>query len=290
MKCKCGKKAIYFDKVICEKHFLEYYTKKVSGTISKFRLFQKDDRIAVAVSGGKDSLSAIHVLSKLNYNVTALAVDEGIFGYREHTLKTLKQFCANYGITLKIYSFKEEFGTTLDKMHNSSNKCTTCGVLRRYILNKYSRGYDVLVTGHNLDDEAQAVLMNLFKNNLSILARLGPVSGQNRLDKFTKRVKPLYYCYEEENIIYSVLNKFSVDFKECPYIAYSFRAKVRNLLNTLEEKYKGTKQNIIDNFLSILPELKENSICKSFTYCKKCGDPSANEICNACALLLKLNK
>ena len=135
-------------------------------------------KIAVATSGGKDSLAMLYLLNKHYKNVEAIAIDEGISGYRADTLKALIDFCDKNKIKYHIYSFMSEFGKTLDKMmKKQENPCTVCGILRRQLLNKYSRGFDKLSIGHNRDDEAQSILMNLLKNNLEISARLGPFVG-----------------------------------------------------------------------------------------------------------------
>jgi tRNA(Ile)-lysidine synthase TilS/MesJ len=174
-----------------------------------------DDRVCVAVSGGKDSMSLLYVLNKKKYNVTALAIDEGIGDYRDKTLKTMKNFCVKNKIPYKIVSFKKEFGKTLDKImeQHKERPCTICGVFRRYLLNSRSCGFDVLATGHNMDDEAQAILMNLIKTNISLFHRLGPVSGYIKSRKFTKRVKPFYFCLEKEIMVYSFLNNLNSEFK-----------------------------------------------------------------------------
>jgi uncharacterized protein (TIGR00269 family) len=219
-------------------------------------------------------------------------IDEGIKRYRDKTLIDLKRFCAENKINLKIVSFRKEFGKTLDDIIKSKKlkikPCNICGTLRRYLLNKYSRGFDVIVTGHNLDDEAQAVMMNLFRNQIDVLARLGPKTGISLQKNFTQRVKPLYFCSEKESAIYALLMGFDVSFNECPYVVESYRADIRDLLNDYESRHKGTKLNIVSSFLKILPKLKARYANSSPTTCSVCGEPSSKDVCNACALVEKI--
>lgn len=288
VKCSfCGSNAVYMsDKGYCDKHFVKYFENKVKSTIKKYKLFRENDKIIVACSGGKDSTTVLYLLNKL-FKVEAIAIDEGIKGYRKHTLIDLKQFCKQHEIPLHIYSFKQEFGFNLDKIKDENRICMHCGVLRRYLLNKKSRGFDKLTTGHNLDDEAQSILMNLFKTNIGSLVRLGPISGVVKDPKFVPRVKPLYLCTEKETFIYSRLMQFDINYAECPYAITSFRAGVRDALNDYEQSNPGSKANLVENFLSLIPRLKKEyaKSKRTFGYCKLCGEPSTLNICNACYLV-----
>jgi len=287
MNCAfCSGKAIY--QTYCKKHFLINFEKKVRATIKRFDLISKDNKVAIAVSGGKDSMSLLFILHKFGYKVTAIAIDEGISGYREKTLATLREFCKIRQIELKIISFREVFEKTLDQIVHDNRPCTVCGVFRRYLLNKYSKGFDVIATGHNMDDEAQAIIMNLIKNNFTLFHRLGPISGNTKSEKFTKRVKPMYFCLEKEIRIYSYLNNLKTDFVECPYVKDSFRLRIRDILNDLEYNKPHTKKNVIDWYLKNKRTVSGGN--KQFVTCKKCGEPSTLEICNACHLMLKINK
>jgi tRNA(Ile)-lysidine synthase TilS/MesJ len=212
---KCKKKCVSSSPNYCKEHFISYFEEKVSHTIKKFSLIKKSERVAVAVSGGKDSMSLIYLLNKFGYNVSAVAVDEGISGYRDRTLEHMKRFCGKNKISYKIVSFKKYFGNTLDNIikKNTILPCSVCGVFRRRLLKLYSEDFDVLATGHNMDDECQAIVMNLLKTNISLLSRLGPVSGGKKKKEFTKRVKPFYLCSEKEIMIYSFLNRLNTDLR-----------------------------------------------------------------------------
>ena len=209
----------------CKKHFINYFEDKVFKTINRFQLLGRNEKICVAASGGKDSLTVLYLTKKYleknglpTNNLFALAIDEGIDNYREKTLIDLKKFCLGHSIPLQVVSFQEELGKTLDYayplINRDANKkpCNVCGVWRRYLLNRYARklGADKLVTGHNLDDEAQAIVMNLFKANTKLAARLGPISGIEENVLFTQRVKPLYLCAEKEVRLYALLKGFQI--------------------------------------------------------------------------------
>ncbi len=288
MRCsKCNGRAVFEEPRLCEKHFTEEFENTVKRTIRKFGLIKKGERVAVACSGGKDSSVLLHVLKKLGYNVTAIAVDEGIKGYRDRTLRDLREFCSKEGVELRIHSFREEFGGGLDAMKRKSheNPCTLCGVWRRKILNKAARGFDVIAAGHNLDDECQSIIMNLLTNKTDVLARLGPVTGVVESKGFSKRVKPLYFLAEKEVMAYSFLNSISTDFTECPYAHLSFRSAVRDELNRLEARKRGTKKRTVYEFLKILPKLKEQHRKGAVSVCGKCGEPSSGRECKSCRIL-----
>ena len=288
----CKKNAVFLSPLLCKEHFIYYFEKKVEGTIKKFGLINKKERAVVAVSGGKDSMSLLYVLNKKGYNVTALAIDEGIADYREETLETMKKFCTKNGVPYRVVSFKKEFGKTLDEIMilHKERPCSVCGVFRRYLLNKYSKGFDVLATGHNMDDEAQAILMNLIKTNISLFNRLGPVSGKMKSKKFTRRVKPFYFCSEKEIMVYSFLNNLNTGFNECPNVEFAFRLRIRDILNQISTKKPEIKRKIIDWFLKNKEE-KDNSLHEEdVSECDTCGEASAKGICSACAFMKKINK
>ncbi|MBU0757961.1 MAG: TIGR00269 family protein [Nanoarchaeota archaeon] len=291
MKCLlCSKKSVYLNPCLCKDHFITYFEDKVADTIKRFKLIKKNERVIAATSGGKDSLTVLYLLHKFGYNPIALIIDEGIEGYRDNTVEDLRAFCEKLSIEVRYVSFKDEFRFTLDSVlkNKEENPCTVCGILRRYLLNTHSRGFDVIATGHNLDDESQAVLMNLLRNNIPLLARLGPVSGMKSENKFTKRIKPLYFCTEKEVMAYSILKNIQHDFNECPYVTDSYRLKIREFLNDFEKDNKGTKHALIKSYLGIEKRLKIEFMDTGAGSCSICSEPSAREVCNACQLIERL--
>ena len=289
--------SLYSGEKLCKNHFIEYFENKVFKTIRQFRLVDKEENLGVALSGGKDSLTILHILDKLSkenpkIKVNAIAIDEGIAGYRDKTLITAKKFCDENKIFLNIFSYKEEFGLTLDEMLKilDVKPCTICGIFRRYLLNKKSRELKLtkLATGHNLDDECQSIMMNQMRNDLKASARLGPKVGLINSDLFVQRIKPLYLCTEKEVTTYAFLNGLLDNFNECPNAVHSFRAQVRDSLNDLENKFPGTKYSIVNSFLQTLPFLKEKFKGGEIKICKNCNEHAANDVCNACIYVEKL--
>ncbi len=276
---------------LCKNCFIRYFEKKVLKTIRQFNLIDKGDNIAVAASGGKDSTVVLYLLKNLlkdrTLKIQAIAIDEGIHDYRDKSLEFLKEFCKKNNIKLNIYSYKKEFGKSLDEILKTYKKipCSICGVLRRYLLNKKSKELNVnkLVTGHNLDDESQSILMNNFRNNLKISARLGPITGIKIDKRFIKRIKPLYLVSEKEVTTYAYLKELMTKFNECPHDTDSYRAQIRDMLNEFEAKYEGTKNGIVISFLEMLPMLKNNyKETAEIKSCKICDEPCSQEICMAC--------
>ncbi len=291
MKCKiCNDKAVMNG--FCSKHYVEWFENQVFKTIKDYQLLSPDEKIAVAVSGGKDSKSLLYILSK-KFNVTAIAIDEGIPGYRDVLLEGLRQFCKDLGVKLKVYSFKQEFGLTLReivdsrKFKNSGLKpCSVCGVFRRYLLNKHAKSFDKLATAHNLDDEVQTVIMNVFKNNKDLLLRIGPITSKKK--GFVQRAKPFYFLKEKQVAAYAFLKGFLPRFNECPF-SYGLRSNVARLVNNLEVKMPGFKKNFIQAFLKI-KQLAAKQGFESFNnVCKVCGEPSSKPVCKTCELVLRFN-
>lgn len=181
-------------------------------------------------------------------------------------------------------------GILKEKGYNLTS-CSVCGVLRRNIINKFAREnkFNLVVTGHNLDDEAQAFLMNVFTNKMAVTARLGPKTGILKTKVFVPRVKPLYFCTEEEVTIYSKLIGLDVIYEHCPCRVNVLRAEVGEILNKFEKNHPGSKHAIINSFLDIIPILKkEYKIKTPINICKHCGEPTSKTVCRVCDILKKL--
>ena len=283
---------------LCKKHFNIYFEKKVRKTIRIYNMLDKNDIIGVAISGGKDSMSLLYILNKIfkptKVKLIALSIDEGIKGYRDPNFKFVKLFCKKNKIKLHTFSFKKEFGKTLDEIKKKDSEtipCTFCGVFRRKILNNKALelGVNKLATGHNLDDEAQTILMNQFRKNTRASAVLGPVTGIVNDPRFVRRIKPFYFLTEKEITAFAFLNNILDKYVECPNAKLGYRNSVLELLNEFEKRYPGTKYNIVSSFLSTLPLIKEGFKEKTINSCKKCGAAASKDICQACVLLDELN-
>jgi len=274
--------------------FVQQFEKKVKNTVREHRLANKKDKIIVACSGGKDSTTTLYLLDKFGYKVEALIIDLLIGEWSEKNLENLKEFCKKSEIKLHVINMRKEFGCSICYIRAGIQEkaklknCTICGVVKRWLMNKKARelGATKLATGHNLDDEAETLLMNLFTGNPELTCRLGPKGGLVKNKKFVQRIKPLYLCTNAEIRRYSKKMKFPVLYDPCPCSTESFRREVRNWLAELEKRHGELKTPLVENFLEILPALRKN--CKQdkgVRLCKTCGEPSKNEICKRCKLI-----
>jgi len=299
--CGGGEAIVLQQGALCGECFIQYFQKKVYRTIRQHRLFSKSDVLCVACSGGKDSLAALYLINELakkqRQKIFALGVDEGVAGYREKQLDDMAEFCKKYDIDYSIVSFKDEFGHTIEDLMKIARKkkldvsqCALCGILRRRLLNSHAKrqGATKIITGHNLDDEVQTFLMNLFKGGIELAARMGPATGAVAHGGFVPRVKPLYFCTEEETTVYTKLMKFSVLYERCPYRKDSYRDYVDNVIQQTEKDYKGTKTSIIQNLMKMQPLLKKEFSKGKIPDCGLCGEPSGRGVCAACGMLAKL--
>ena len=168
------------------------------------------------------------------------------------------------------------------------NNCLICGIIKRWLLNKKTREMkaDKIVTGHNLDDAAETFMMNLLKGNMRLNIGQGPATGVIKDKKFVPRIKPLYFCLNEEVKRYSDIKKFPVLYDECPCSVEVFRKKIRRNLTELEKKNPQVKINIVNNFINLLPSLKKKyKTTEKLNYCTACGEPSRKDFCKMCELV-----
>ncbi len=271
---------------------------RVKKTIKEHGLLRKSDKIIVACSGGKDSTSVLYFLKKFGYDVEALHLDLIIGERSEKNLKGLKKFCKSLGVKLHVVNIRGQIGCSICyarkgiQAKKRLSNCMICGVVKRWVLNKKARELKgtKLVTGHNLDDEAENVLMNLMKGNVELGASLGPKTGVVEDKRFVQRVKPLYFCSNSEVREFSRKMQFPVIYEACPCLVGTLRKKVRGLLAELEKASKGVKMKIVRNFLEVLPLLKKKVGKGKLRECGKCGEPSRRDVCKRCELLGILRK
>jgi uncharacterized protein (TIGR00269 family) len=269
------------------------FEQKVKQTIRKYNLLKKSDKVMVAISGGKDSMTVLYLLKKFGYNVSALHINLEMGRWSEAHLNNIKKFCKELKVPLTVYSVRKELGRSMCSIKSivkskaKLQDCTICGIIRRWLINKKARqlGATKIVTGHNLDDASQTVLMNYFKGNLFIGLNEGPKVGVTQDKMFVQRVKPLYFIPEKEVENYSRTMKFPVIYERCPCVVGAYRHKIRGMLDEMQKTNSAIKENIVNSFLKILPSLRKKVSTGKPLYCKTCGEPGRNEICRACSIM-----
>ena len=269
--------------------------KKVRETISKYKLMKKKDKVIVALSGGKDSTSVLYILKKLGYDVHGLMIDLYLGEWSDIHRKNMTRFCEELNVPLTVVDLKKEIGqgicfvkAVLAKKKGLTG-CTVCGIIKRWILNRWARklGADVIVTGHNLDDEAQNVLMNFLKGNVELGAGMGPATGMQNVKSrtrnvgFIQRVKPLFFVPEGEILKYAKEKKFDILYDRCPCALGTYRVDTREWMRgALSDK---EKLGIVEGFMGVARKLRvedEREIRK----CEECGEVSRGRVCKACAI------
>jgi uncharacterized protein (TIGR00269 family) len=257
-------------------------------------MLEYNDHIAVAVSGGKDSLTLLHLLVKLEErfprsDLTAVCVDEGIDGYRNEALELAKTACAKLGVKQLVVTYRELFGTTTDEIARSKlgqTPCAYCGVFRRKAINKAADmvGATKIATAHNLDDEAQTVLLNMLHGDPLRIPRSGPILNDPR-GKFLPRIKPLCDIPEKEIVFYAYLTGIQFQSVACPHGHEALRNDIRSFLNQMEVKHPGTKYTLLRSAERLRTQMGEDLTFPELHECIKCRDPTPHELCEACVML-----
>jgi uncharacterized protein (TIGR00269 family) len=292
----------YSGEKLCRRCFAKSFEDKVRATIAKYDMLEYDDRIAVAVSGGKDSLSLLHVLVKIERSfpkasLVAVSVDEGIKGYRDMALKVAADNCKKIGVEHYVVSFKELYGYTQDeivkrlKMEEKTEltPCSYCGVLRRKALNIATREVKAnkIATAHMLDDETQTILLNILHGDPLRIAREKSITDKVH-PKLVQRIKPFCEIPERETTIYAYIKKIRFQDMPCPYASQAMRNDIRVFLNRMEHKHAGTKFTIFKSVEKIRPAIEKIARKEKLNECSKCGEPTTERICKACQMLQQL--
>jgi cytoplasmic tRNA 2-thiolation protein 1 len=295
----------YSGEFLCKKCFINSIEYKAKRTISKYSMIRHGDTIAVAVSGGKDSLVLLNVLKNTLANqdsrLVAITVDEGIRGYRDESLSIVKNFCGSIGVENKIMSFSELFGLSMDKAmevrpSEKISSCSMCGTFRRRALDLLAEscGANVVATGHNLDDYVQTFLINLFAGDVERIGWTYPEPVEYGLSELRK-IKPLMEIYEREIVLYAIHMNIPFQSEECPYKDESIRSAFRNHLNNLEKIHPGIKYNAYSSILKIAKKVKTASsidaldvshgVQQEHKRCIICNRDSSNTVCSVCRTL-----
>ncbi|AAC07321.1 TIGR00269 family protein [Aquifex aeolicus] len=294
-KCRiCGKKAIIYMPhhrlALCREHFVEWFEKYTERTIKEFKMFTKKDKVLVAISGGKDSLALWHVLRKLGYEADGLYINLGIGEYSEKSKEKVLKFAEKINGKAIIVDLKEELAGIPELVKITSREaCSVCGLVKRYNFNKVAKehGYNVIATGHNLDDEASALLANVLNWNEKYLGRKYPVLEEEA--GFVRKVKPFCKFTEKETALYALLNGIDFIEEECPFSEDATSVFYKKILNEIEERSPGTKLRFyLDYLRKIYPKFRKEEEKKELQPCKVCGEPTVGEICPVCRLREKV--
>lgn len=287
---------------LCKECFFQIFEDEIHETIVNHRLFDPGDHVAIGASGGKDSTVLAYIMKLLNdrhnygLKLTLLSIDEGITGYRDDSLKTVERNKMQYGLPLKVLGYEELYGWTMDKIVRAvgmKNNCTVCGVFRRQALDRGATllGCSKLVTGHNADDVAETVLMNLLRGDINRIERSMDITtgGCNQNEFTMPRAKPFKYIYEKEIVLYAHFKKLEYFCTECIYAPNSYRGHAREFLKDLESIRPSAIIDIIKSGDSMQLGNKAKEKLPDQMVCTRCGYMSSQEVCKACKILEGLN-
>ena len=306
MRCrKCGEKAVINMRQhrlsLCKHHYLEWLPNHVLKFIEKYEMFSDHDRVLVAVSGGKDSLALWDILWKLGFHTEGLYIDLGIIAkiaYSNRSMKFAHEFADQRNLILHLADIKRDYGESIPEISARTRRgrdkpCSLCGLIKRYIMNRFALDgqYDVLVTAHNLDDEAAILLANTLDWSLEFLARGEPVLPSK--PGFLKKVKPFCRTYEREAAAYTILRDIAYMRDECPFSINSKQLYYKKYLNEWEENRPGTKLRFYLNYLNAIaqgafPTRQASAQQLAQQRCPQCGQPTnTGSLCAFCKLFNK---
>lgn len=307
MKCrKCENKASIHMRqhklALCKEHYLEWIPEQTEKFIKKYQMFTHEEKILVAVSGGKDSLSLWDILVRLGYKADGvylgLGIDEGI-NYSHESQRLCEKFADEHNLKLHVVDIEKEYGQSIPMLAQSSHRgygkpCAVCGLAKRHEMNRIARdlGYDVLATGHNLDDEAAVLFGNTLSWASEFLLRQGPVLPEK--NGLARKVKPLCRFYEREMTAYALLSGIEYIYEECPFAEGSKSIFYKETLNQLETTRPGAKLIFYLGFLEARKSgelfIEKNVEAGVLHDCPKCGQPTSTpDFCSFCRMIEKAN-
>jgi len=272
-------------------------------------MLNRNDKIVIGLSGGKDSISLLYNLIRIQektYNsepIVAVSIDEGIDNYRKQSIDSASKFCESNNIEHRIISFKERIGYTLDELIEKKKKesvknryaCNYCALMRRRLLNDEARelGADVLALGHNLTDIAETFLMNILFNRLKLIANqyIFKELDTETNKFFIKKITPLMRIPEEEIFLYANIKKFDYYPSHCPYrdLDPILRKRVLEFIQICKKYSPEIEFNLFKSFSELSEILYKNIISVRNKHCNVCGYPSAiSDICNYCKFIKEL--
>jgi uncharacterized protein (TIGR00269 family) len=309
MKCRvCGQKAVINMRQhklsLCKNHYLEWIPEQTERFIEKYEMFTREEKVLVAVSGDKDSLSLWDILQRLDVQADGLYICLGIDDIRPQTDVDLRysyesqclteNFAAERNLKLHIVDVQKEYGATIPEFALKSQRgrgkpCSVCGLVKRHVMNRVARdfGYDVLATGYNLDDETAVLFGNTLTWAGEYLLRQGPMLPG--IPGLACKVKPLIRIYEREMLAYALLRGIEYIYDECPFSVGSTSILYKQLLNRLESEHPGAKQSFYQYFLKVHKSgflTGREEIQTELHLCPNCGQPtSAPGLCSFCRMV-----
>src|SRR5579884_3707464 len=255
----------------CNDHFVEFFDRQVERAIDEDRMFTRQDRVLVAVSGGKDSLALWDVLRRLGYQATGMYINLGIGEYSQESQRKAVAYAESHGAELLLVDLPGVYGMGVEELARFSGRvsCSACGLSKRYLFNKVALegGFSVVATGHNLDDEAAVLLGNLLHWQVEALARQAPVLPSTH-PHLVKKVKPLYRIAERETAAYAIIRGIDYIVDECPNSLGARSLLYKEALNLLEQGRPLVQGREA-------PELHA---------CLHCGQPTTGEVCAFCRM------
>ncbi|PYM67309.1 MAG: tRNA(Ile)-lysidine synthetase [Candidatus Rokuibacteriota bacterium] len=292
MKCKkCGGRAVLelrrHNAAFCADDFLGFFRHHVLETVRRWKMLARDERVLIAVSGGKDSLALWDVLHAEGYRTAGLYIDLGIFAYSTESRAKCEAFARDRDVPLVVVSVRAEVGAAIPDVRERTRRpaCSACGLSKRYIMNRSALegGYDVVATGHNLDDEAATLLGSTLRWDESALARQSPVLEATH-PKLVRRVKPLFRLSERETAAYAFLRGIDYIVEECPFARGATSITHKEALNRLEDASPGTKAAFFLSFLERARGRFQALDGVTLTECVRCGQTTTGEVCAFCKL------
>jgi tRNA-5-methyluridine54 2-sulfurtransferase len=279
----------------CPPHFVDHVHNQLRKAIDSppgapagERMFSYSDRLLVAVSGGKDSLALWDALLTLGYRVDGLYIGLGIGGYSSRSEVICRRFADERGAHLHVVDLAETYGYTTPTGAQASGRstCGVCGLSKRYVFNRVAvdHGYDVVLTGHNLDDEAATLLGNVLRWQDGFLARQHPVlpaTGTNQV----RKCKPLYRLSEREMAAYCVVRGIDYVVEECPLVEGNTGHELKAALDLMESGSPGAKAQFLFGFLDRQPSWfggQGSEQDADLSACASCGMPTTTDTCAFC--------
>jgi uncharacterized protein (TIGR00269 family) len=277
----------------CKGCFLHHAREQVRRTIDEYRMFPPDAKVLVAVSGGKDSLGLWDMLLDLGYAADGLYLGLGIGEYSDESGAITRAFAAERGATLIEIDLPTDHGFDIPTAAAVTRRvpCSACGLSKRHLFNRAARegGYDVVATGHNLDDEAAVLFGNVLRWEADYLGRQLPVLPES--DGFVKKVKPLVRLGEREMAAYCILTGIDYLVEECPNAIGNKHLGYKAALDAIEDQSPGTKNAFYFGFLARGAGRfagAAESTREGLQDCPSCGSPTTGDVCAFCKLVTRV--